>query len=1188
MKKGLFFLLALIIINITQAQQAFTNFTSKNSIVSLADDGTKMWIGTTGGLYVRSKATGSILLTYTVDNGLPSNNINDVEVDPFGNVWVATQKGLAKFDGSSWTIYNEDDGLPSELIEGITFDLSGNIWVFTVWNYLSKLESDGTFTNFGTSNGFPSEEAQCISTGPNGNIWIGTDGGGAYDFNISSSTFTQHIGHYGSSDRVYDIITDANSEMWFAGYSGLFHFDGINYTSYSIADGLASNLSVALASDISGNIWVASSTKGVTKFDPSGINTQIYNQNNGLGHNDTDAITLDTDGNIWIGTRYGLNRYDTSSDSWNLYLVNNSLSNNKINDIKIDAQDNIWVGTEYGLCRLSGSNWSNWFVSDGLLQNEVYCLDVQGSDVWTGGAYGLSHFDGSSFSTYSSVDGVSQVQDVIINSDGSIWAATATSLIHFDGTSFTNYTTSNGLISNYCNTLAKDSEGNLWVGTEGGVSMWNGNSFTNYTTANGLAQDYTLGITITNDGDIWALSNAQISIFNGSTWSTIGFNATQEVAQSSDGYFWLANLWGIKKFDGVNVATYTVDDGLSNDVIYDVAICSDGTKWFGTNGGLIKAVCANPVPSFTNNIACLPGLTAFTNTSSVVDVTTTYTWDMHNDGTNEYTSINPTHAFDSEGPISVKLTAINGVCSVSTIQDISVYETPEVSLTPSGTVNICAGNTVEIEAYISILTPVFSDDFNHQNIAVSAWIPSGENWIIESNNNAGGENSPELLLKWAPHFLDSSFIVSPVMDISLFEDLSLNFNHAVDHFENSFNLSVRTTSDGTTWNTVWERNTSSDITQCQENIIINNSDIASPNFQIAFFYIGDSYDLNSWSIDDVTISAMSIESIDPAYSLLWSTGSTETTITVSSTDTYSLVVNNSACSYSPEEVNVNILNPIEPELCMVTVDTSLAIDKNLIVWEKPASLAIQSFNVYKEITTDNYQLIGSNLFSEVAEFIDYSSEPTIHAAKYKISSIDTCGNESALSPYHQTMNLSQAQGSQSDELVLLWNKYEDESGNFTPSTYAVYRGLDENSMILESALSGDLSSYNYNALNIVDNEKFIVVIDMPTCTPSGNRATGGPYSQSTSNIEDEGIIDIGIDYPINNAFEIYPNPFTSDCLIESDLMIRNINIYNVTGDLIRQYKDINALKFQIAREEMISGMYILEINQGNRQRLIIK
>ena len=68
---------------------------------------------------------------YTSDNsGLPDNRVNEVKIDDDGNIWVGTEKGLARFDGTNWATWNPaNSGLPFSKIRALAVDGQGNVWV---------------------------------------------------------------------------------------------------------------------------------------------------------------------------------------------------------------------------------------------------------------------------------------------------------------------------------------------------------------------------------------------------------------------------------------------------------------------------------------------------------------------------------------------------------------------------------------------------------------------------------------------------------------------------------------------------------------------------------------------------------------------------------------------------------------------------------------------------------------------------------------------------------------------------------------------------------------------------------------------------------------------------------------------------------------------------------------------------
>ena len=78
----------------------------------LEDQSGNLWLSTNMGLSVYFKAK-QTLKTYTVDDGLPSNDIMGVLEDGKGNLWISSNNGLSKFNPSKriFRNYGTDDGL---------------------------------------------------------------------------------------------------------------------------------------------------------------------------------------------------------------------------------------------------------------------------------------------------------------------------------------------------------------------------------------------------------------------------------------------------------------------------------------------------------------------------------------------------------------------------------------------------------------------------------------------------------------------------------------------------------------------------------------------------------------------------------------------------------------------------------------------------------------------------------------------------------------------------------------------------------------------------------------------------------------------------------------------------------------------------------------------------------------------
>lgn len=66
---------------------------------------------------------------YTVDDGLPSNEVYDIFEDSLGYLWFATDHGISRFDGYEFKNYSTNDGLSHNTIFGFFEDHRHRIWM---------------------------------------------------------------------------------------------------------------------------------------------------------------------------------------------------------------------------------------------------------------------------------------------------------------------------------------------------------------------------------------------------------------------------------------------------------------------------------------------------------------------------------------------------------------------------------------------------------------------------------------------------------------------------------------------------------------------------------------------------------------------------------------------------------------------------------------------------------------------------------------------------------------------------------------------------------------------------------------------------------------------------------------------------------------------------------------------------
>src|SRR5258705_11663055 len=68
---------------------------------------------------------------WTADSGLPQNSVRAILQSADGYLWVATQDGLARFDGVRFTVFNKGNtpGISDNRIRTLYEDREGDLWI---------------------------------------------------------------------------------------------------------------------------------------------------------------------------------------------------------------------------------------------------------------------------------------------------------------------------------------------------------------------------------------------------------------------------------------------------------------------------------------------------------------------------------------------------------------------------------------------------------------------------------------------------------------------------------------------------------------------------------------------------------------------------------------------------------------------------------------------------------------------------------------------------------------------------------------------------------------------------------------------------------------------------------------------------------------------------------------------------
>ena len=229
-----------------------------------------IWMATNSGL---SKYDGRKVSNFTTKDGIASDNIRGLLTDDRGNIWLATPMGLTKFDGSKATNYGEEHGLtPQRATDGYDIAMGGpeNIIVYAISRYGFSIFKDEKFENFSTEQGLPDPRVTCVDIDSEGNIWLGTDGSGVVKYDGKFfKTYTREDGV--ANPEIRNIYIDDYDKVWIGTYgSGVGVFDGETWGSIDKRDGLVDNTISALTSFGNNIYWFGSGTgEGFSEYKPS-------------------------------------------------------------------------------------------------------------------------------------------------------------------------------------------------------------------------------------------------------------------------------------------------------------------------------------------------------------------------------------------------------------------------------------------------------------------------------------------------------------------------------------------------------------------------------------------------------------------------------------------------------------------------------------------------------------------------------------------------------------------------------------------------------------------------------------------------------------------------------------------------------------------------------------------------------
>lgn len=274
------------------------------------------------------KFDGKIIIQYTEQDGLSSNQIRQIQEDKLGNMFFSTMNGVNKFDGKTFSKLEPIKSNDWKLEEDdLWFQVLGNSKVNGPFRYDGEKLYNLQFPSHprneqrikqGINPFFSPYEVYSIYKDRRGHMWFGTSVLGACRFDGEKIEWMYEedltIVPTGGSFGIRSVFEDKHGDFWICNSQQRFQFElsndsqsiDLKYTKIpgfgnkSVFKGEESIYFQSVVEDESGHLWFCNWTNGVYKYD--GVNTINYKVQKDGKDAQIVSMYLDSKGTIWLGT----------------------------------------------------------------------------------------------------------------------------------------------------------------------------------------------------------------------------------------------------------------------------------------------------------------------------------------------------------------------------------------------------------------------------------------------------------------------------------------------------------------------------------------------------------------------------------------------------------------------------------------------------------------------------------------------------------------------------------------------------------------------------------------------------------------------------------------------------------------------------------------------------------------------
>lgn len=584
-------------------------------------------------------------------NGLSQAQAYWIFQDHLGYIWIGTQDGLNRFDGTQIKIFKnnpfDSTSLTHNWVWAVNEDDTGDMWVGTFQGLCRYIRQEDRFVqyfhNSDDTTSISGNRPNNILKDKKGRMWISSWGKGLNLYDPKTDAFRRFLHDEKdvsslSDNAVRTMFCDHNGVVWIGTWNGGLnrvvedargiHFQRFEQQrEYGLEGG---NRITSIAEDQQGYLWIASYESGVIRLHPD---RNHFERVPGYASDDINKIICDSRGNVWIGSNNGLYYHDGVSGVVTHFQHDprnpSGISSNVIYAIAEDRQGIVWISGN-GLDKYDPRKnvfhhyRHNPADENSLSQNVVWSFyeDAE-SNIWIGLESGpISIFDPRTqrFKHLTVADDrgnvASNIHRIVEDKSGTMWLASFNNgLVRYDRRSgkarfyFGDDRTPLGAVA-HVDEILLDEDGSLWVSSnERGLFHLSAqrDEVVQYkhdpNDVKSIGSNFINALYQDRQGNLWvgfwggglSILDKQTNTFRHYQYDRKNKNGLSDqvvtgITQQDDSIFWICTHTGLNKLNiKTNRFTHFFEkDKLANNVVYNMLRDDQGHYWISSNGGLSR------------------------------------------------------------------------------------------------------------------------------------------------------------------------------------------------------------------------------------------------------------------------------------------------------------------------------------------------------------------------------------------------------------------------------------------------------------------------------------------------------------------------------------------------------------------------------------------------------------------------